>query len=137
MKQKVRLFFSLLCLVATSVVTIATSKKGEDGYKLDYNLGRKSYLVASNCPQALPQQELVINNGVIESPLEVRFIDFGLPMYNFNPMANATVQGLVFGQQRTCQYSSTMSNNVLLDVYSCYADNQFICQVSFERVYDR
>ncbi|MGZ5278509.1 MAG: hypothetical protein ACXWC9_01115 [Pseudobdellovibrionaceae bacterium] len=139
MKQKLKILFTIICLMATSVVTIATSKKSEsdrlrkeaedDAARISL---RHIYLVASNCPQALSHERITVEADVITSPVGTEFSHFGLPMDELN-FLNQQISGYMQGQLRTCQYSILDDHGTRLDLYTCYQNNIQICQVTFEK----
>lgn len=137
MKQKLNIFFSLLCLLATSVVTIATSKNSDTqqqpvNYYTAETLNRKNYYVASNCPQSVPQERITVTNDFIEYPPQLNFSHFGLPTERLNLLATPQISNAVQGHQRNCVRSDVADRGVLLTVYTCYESGAYLCQVSFE-----
>ena len=138
--KTIRTLFTLLCLLATSVVTIATSRKGDryDGQPAPYirteATERKDYDVASNCPQSVPQERITIANEQITYPSQMYFSDFGLPTQTLNLDYNEEVNGDVNGLYRTCRRSELKDQNTTLIVYTCSENNKRVCQISFEPV---
>jgi hypothetical protein len=135
----------ILCLAATSLVTVATSKY--DPSKANSTLEPlqvKNYYVASNCPGAMPQDQITVSDGVITSPSNRLTTDFGMPLTPVNFGFYPQVSGPVRGYQLTCYHSTipntpqqtgpaqTMPAAESLDLYTCYESNRFFCQVSFE-----
>ena len=65
MKEKLRILFTAICLLSTSVVTVATSKKRNNDLGYVYvneitpeSLAQRDYLVDSNCPQSIFQEQI-------------------------------------------------------------------------------
>lgn len=138
MRKTLKNVFTLLILVATSVVTVATSKKGD--YDASYqvtpdSLARKDYYVASNCPQAIQQDRVTIDNELIAYPTSRTFYNYGIPAYNLNLTYTHQVSApMNNGVERTCVRSAQTYSGVPLIVYTCYEYNRVVCQTSFEAV---
>lgn len=137
MKQKLNVFVSLVCLLATSVITIATSKNSDTqqqpaNYYTAEPLSKKNYYVASNCPQSVPQEQITVANDFIEYPSQLNFSHFGLPTERLNLLATQQISNVVQGRQRNCVRSDQSNQGGLLTVYTCYESGAYLCQVSFE-----
>jgi len=148
LSQKIEALITIFFLLSTSIITVATSKKSDyspvapaiaypntsntSNTSNTYNV--KTYLVASNCSGALPQERIVVAGSTIQSPTGINYIDFGLPMSSLDFVANPEISGIVGSMNRTCQYSNIVQASVPLDVYTCFENSQQICQVSFESV---
>lgn len=136
LKARIHSGISVLLLAATSVVTIATSKHDPNrAASLSLQAtGTRSYYVASNCPGAVPQERITVQDGRLTEPHYRQFVEFGLPMTVLNVDLHPRIQGMVRGYQMDCTYSSYgMQDGRSLDVYSCYENTRPICQVSFEQ----
>ncbi|HEY8272191.1 MAG TPA: hypothetical protein VIG33_14975 [Pseudobdellovibrionaceae bacterium] len=141
MNTTAKSWFTVLCLLTTSLVTVATSKAPPPKTGSDdvITAESKQYYVASNCPAALPQDQITVTNETISYPTNLQFADFGLPLTRLNFEMYPQVKGWVRGYQMLC-YLSVMeadSDTGLLHVYNCYENNRPICQVSFEQVLQR
>lgn len=136
--KNLKSLFSVLCLLITSIVTIATSKKPADQMAADQayydSLVQKDYFVASNCPQALYQERITIANGRVLYPTNRNFVDFGIPTLELNLTYSSQVSGLVNGHARSCVRSELVDQGIPLILYSCTENAQALCQVSFERI---
>lgn len=151
MKQKLKILFTIFCLTATSVVTIATSSSSQTPYAQqsppvlidDHPQGtypttttslRKIYLVASNCPDAqIYQERITVEGGRITEPRNLAPTHFGLPTYDLSFNQNTQISGYTQNQQiRTCVHSRVTQGYEVFDVYSCYENNYLRCQVSFQ-----
>lgn len=136
MAKNLKTIFTILCLLATSVVTVATSKKTE-GNGVGYtatpeSLARKDYYIASNCPQAIPQDRITVSNELIEYPTNRSFYSYGLPAYNLNLTFAHQITADMNGRQRTCVRSEQIDQGTPLIVYTCSENGYTVCQVSFE-----
>ncbi|WP_413290855.1 hypothetical protein [Bdellovibrio sp. HCB337] len=132
MRKNLRIAFTMLILLASSVVTVATSKKRD--YVSPESLARKEYYVASNCPQAITQDQVVIDNELIESPANRSFYNYGLPTYNLNLTFTTQIIENMNGVQRTCIRAEQNYGGTPLIVYTCSEYGQAVCQVSFEAI---
>lgn len=136
--KKLKKFFTVFCLLATSLVTVATSKKSADQMTSDQayydSLKQKEYYVASNCPQSLYQERITVANNRISYPTNLSFFDFGLPALEVNLTYSTSLSGLVQGSTRTCLRTEQNHQGTSLIVYSCSENSQILCQVSFELV---
>lgn len=135
MMEKLRSIFTLLILMSTTVVTVATSKKQDGDYKVTPDsLVRKDYYVASNCPQAISQDRITVDNELVEYPTDRSFLNYGLPSYNVNLTYANTLSGDMYGRQRSCTRSVQTYQGTPLIVYTCYENGNFLCQTTFEAV---
>lgn len=138
MNQRLKSLFAVVCLLATSVVTIATSKNnsGERVSNVQVtpeSLVRKSYYVASNCPQAIYQDWITVANERIEYPSNRNFSSFGLPAQTLNLTHTNQISMMINGRQRSCIRSEIRDQTGLpLIVYTCEESGTLLCQVSFE-----
>lgn len=136
MRKNLRIVFTIFCLLATSVVTVATSKKhdgqGYEGAVTPESLVRKDYYIASDCPQAISQDRITIDNELIEYPTNRSFYNYGLPTYNLNLTFSNHIAADMNGRQRSCIRSEQVVWGVPLIVYTCSENGRFLCQVSFE-----
>ena len=130
MRQRSKVVFTLSCLFVTSVVTIATSKSGDQGRYEPEPV--QNYLVASNCPQSTSQQRITVTNEQISYPMNLHFTDFGLPTTQLNPATTTQVFSMINGRQRSCSRSEMVDQGTPLIVYTCTENNMYICQVTFE-----
>ena len=134
-RRTIETLFTLLTLFATSIVTVATSKKDVETNNLSNNHeATRSYYVASNCSGAVPQSRVTIADRTIIEPANMRFYDFGLPITQLSVTSTQQFSAAMNGYQRTCVRSEQVDQGTLLTVYSCYENNQVVCQVSFELV---
>lgn len=125
----------MLILLSTTAVTVATSKARDGDYTVTPDsLARKDYYVASNCPQAISQDRITIDNELIEYPTNRSFYNYGLPTYNLNLTFNNNVTGDMNGRQRSCTRSMQNYQGTPLIVYTCYENGNFLCQTTFEAV---
>ncbi len=129
MRRKLDTLFTIFCLFLTSIVTIATSKKG-DHFSEPPRVAH--YLVASNCPKAIPNEQISVVNGMITYPANIQPKHFGLPTNQINWRTENQISGLFNGQLRECLHSVNVDNSTSLDVYTCYENKELVCQVSFE-----
>ncbi len=129
MKRNLDILLTIFCLLLTSLVTIATSKRGAH---IPEPPRAAHYLVASNCPQAIQNEQISIVNGVITYPVNLQPKHFGLPTNQINWQAENQISGLFNGQLRECIHSATVDNSTSLEVYSCYENKELVSQVSFE-----
>src|SRR5687768_16059996 len=139
MARNLKIIFTLFCLLATSVVTIATSKKSDGDLRQINNvtpesLARKDYYVASNCPQAISQERITVTSELIEYPTNRNFYSYGLPSHNLNLTHSHQVAGDMNGILRSCIRSEQADWGTPLIVYTCSENNSFLCQVSFELI---
>jgi hypothetical protein len=129
--------FAVLCLLTTSIVTVATSKKPADQMTADQayydSLAQQDYYAASNCPQALYQERITVSKGRIQYPTNLSFTDFGLPASEVNLTYSNELSGFIHGLPRSCARSEQIHQGISLIVYSCSENSRLICQVSFER----
>lgn len=134
MAKNLRTFFTLLSLLATSVVTVATSKDGVNPKVTPESLARKDYYVASNCPQAIYQDRITVSHELIEYPTNRSFYDYGLPAYSLNLTFSNQVTAEISGRQRSCVRTEQTHQGTPLIVYTCSENGTPLCQVSFEPV---
>jgi hypothetical protein len=135
MAEKLRSIFTLLILMSTTVVTVATSKVKDGDYKVTPDsLARKDYYVASNCPQAVPQERITVDNELVDYPTNRSFLNYGLPVYNLNLTYSSTITGNMYGRERSCTRSMQNYQGTPLIVYTCYENSNFLCQTTFEAV---
>jgi hypothetical protein len=132
-QSTIKSVLSAICLLATSVITIATSKStGKDGTIGTYNAGIvRQYSVNSDCAGAIPYEALTMTDSTITEPANRHFIDYGLPTEQIDLTQPSQVSGLVRGATRTCVYSAQTQGTTPVDVFSCYEDNRYVCQVVF------
>lgn len=123
---KLKKVFSLICLMATAVVSIATSKAPNSAPDSSFRYG-----AASNCPDAIvTNQSITVLAGGITSPSGMDFSMLGLPTATVSIGQQTIVSGMVNGQIRSCTYSYDAALGAM-HIYSC-TDNGFAsCQVSF------
>ncbi len=137
MRQKLNMLFTLICLLSTSIITIATSKK--DDSPASHNqapvetLARRNYYVASNCPQSVQQEQITVTNEHIEYPPSINFSHFGLPAERLNLTMSFQISNIMQGRQRDCTRTEMNDQGVPLIVYTCTEGGAFLCQVSFEQ----
>ncbi len=84
MKEKLRILFTAICLVSTSVVTVATSKTRNNDVvyindETPESLSLRDYLVDSNCPQSIFHEQITVANERVKYPSNLSFLNFGLP----------------------------------------------------------
>jgi hypothetical protein len=139
MKEKIRILFTAICLLSTSVVTVATSKKrnNEVGYVNEItpeSLAQRDYLVDSNCPQSIFQEQITVANERVKYPSDLSFLNFGLPSEYVNLTYSNQIVGEVDGVLRSCLRSQQVDQGISLIVYTCSENGIFLCQVFFEEV---
>jgi hypothetical protein len=137
--KNLKSLFAILCLVATSIVTVATSKKqvsdmDNANQAFTDSLVQRDYYAASNCPMALPQERLTIANERIQYPTNLSFYDLGIPVLALNLTYTHQVSGMINGRTRNCARSVLPNQSSSLIVYTCSENGNFLCQVSFEAV---
>lgn len=108
------------CLISTAIVTIETSKKGDD------------FGAASNCANAkITNQVITVNEyGIVIAPSDRSFLDFGLPTSSLMIATQTAVSGTVNRATRDCTYSLNTTSETL-HVYSCSDNGTPTCQISF------
>jgi len=124
-------YWILTCLIATGVISIATSKQT---YNLD-DLTFSNYGAASNCPNAtVTNQAITVSSaGIITNPAGMDFLSLGLPVTNLVIPTQTPLTGTVNSANRTCTYSVNTTNGTL-HIYSCSDNNVLICQVTFTQL---
>lgn len=138
MSKNINTLFTLLCLFATSVVTIATSKKGDhpdaiiSEHKYNGSLIEKNYFVASNCPQSIAQEKITVVSERILRPANTNFSDFGIPAESINLTFTNQINHPINGQMRSCLRSEQVEQGTSLIVYTCSENGTLICQITFE-----
>ena len=133
--QTVKTILTFLALFATSVVTVATSKKTDSpDYVVEEAEPTKNYLVASNCPGAVPQARITITNKNLVSPSNINFFAFGLPTSQMSVSSTLQIEALVNGQERTCLRSEIVDQGTPLTVFTCSENGSVSCQITFELV---
>lgn len=137
MRRKLNTLVTIICLFATSVVTIATSKKkeGDDALLLKppaETLARRNWLVASNCPFAIQQEMITVENEMIQYPPNLNFTHFGLPNETLNIMLDSQTFRIINGVDRDCRSSKIVHQGTPLYLFTCTQNGAPLCQVSFE-----
>lgn len=116
--------FVAFCLIATSVITVATSKVDDE---IDITL----YGAASNCSNAsITNQVIGVTDNMIVSPDATDFTDLGLPQPTLSIATETTTSGTVNAKTRVCTYSVNTTSGTL-HVYSCLDDGNPECMVTF------
>jgi hypothetical protein len=123
MKTSEKLFVTF-CLVATTVITVATSKVKEDEQGISY------YGAASNCVNPNVNEVIGVSSNMIVSPDAVDFTDLGLPQPTLSIASETSVSGTVNSQTRVCNYSLNTTSGTL-HVYGCSDNGVPACQVTF------
>jgi hypothetical protein len=131
MTQKLKAFFSIVCMIATSIVTLATSKSSDHDLMREMN-SQEVYLVASSCPGALAYDKVTIQNKEIISPTGRHPGDFGLPSAIISFHDEDIVSGWLDQKMRTCRHALVNQDGTNLNVFTCSEDGAEICKVSFE-----
>ncbi len=129
--QKLKVLFTIACMLATSVVTIATSKKSDQD-PLQAAKTQEVYLVASSCPGALPYDTVTIQNKEIVSPQNRHASEFGLPSSLLSFRDEDVLSGWIGEKMRTCRHALIDHDQTKLNVYTCSEDGVEVCKVSFE-----
>lgn len=123
--KRVEKVFVTFCLIATSVVTIATSKlKDEEAASF--------YGAATTCSNATINNVLIgvsYGNTMI-SPTGKNFTDLGLPKATLTIATETVVSATVNAVTRVCSYSLNTSSGTM-HVYSCFDNNNPSCMVTF------
>lgn len=132
-QSTIKSVLSVICLIATSVVTIATSKAtNNDGSIGTYKAGIvRQYTVNSDCAGAIPYEALTMTDSSITEPLNRHFIDYGLPTEQMDLTQPSQVSGLVRGATRTCTYSAQSFNANSVNIFSCSESDHYVCQIIF------
>ncbi|MBK7842781.1 MAG: hypothetical protein IPJ71_03665 [Bdellovibrionales bacterium] len=141
MKEKIRILFTAICLLSTAVVTVATSKKRNNELGYVYvneitpeSLAQRDYLVDSNCPQSIFQEQITVANERVKYPSDLSFLNFGLPSEDVNLTYSNQIVGEVDGVLRSCLRSQQVDQGISLIVYTCSENGIFLCEVFFEEV---
>lgn len=116
--------FVAFCLIATSVITVATSKK-DDATNLSF------YVATSNCVNPNVNEVIGVSGNQIVSPSSVDFTDLGLPQPTLTIATDTTVSGTANAVTRVCTYSSNNSNGTQQHIYGCSDNNVPTCAVMF------
>lgn len=137
MRTNFKSWIAILSLAATSVVTVATSKKGDyptPDPSTMAAMGTRYYYVNSDCPGALPRDQITVTDGNITYPPNRRFADFGLPLLMITSVMTPQVTGQIRGYQLVCNHSTMAipTGTHVLDAYDCLENGQPICRVEFE-----
>lgn len=121
---------SVLILVAAAAATIATSKAG------DYQpvaLVTRDYRVATNCANAIAQEEIRVSSNAVTYPPSRDFKSYGMPLTEMDPSAGiAEIQGDFRGVIRRCLYNLYRETPSKIHLYTCYEANIQVCQTTFE-----
>ena len=125
--KNIKIIFVILCLIGSSIVTIATSKKSDIPVLLNSNYGS-----ASNCSNAtVTNQAITVTSaGIIVAPEMINFRNLGLPVTSLKIATDTAISGAVGTVVRSCSYSLNTTSGTL-HVYSCTDDGTPSCQVSF------
>ena len=125
--KNIKIIFVIVCLIATSIVTIATSKKRDIPVLLN-----SSYGSASNCLNATVTNQAisVTSTGIIVAPEMIDFRNLGLPVTTLQIATQTAISGTVGSVLRSCTYSLNSTSGTL-HVYSCDDNGTPSCQVSF------
>ena len=125
--KNINIIFVIICLIGTSIVTIATSKKGDSPVLLNSIYGS-----ASNCLNAtVTNQAITVSSaGSILSPEMIDFRNLGLPVATLKIATETAISGMVGSVVRSCSYSLNSTSGTL-HVYSCDDNGTPSCQVSF------
>ncbi|MBK8202924.1 MAG: hypothetical protein IPK68_11580 [Bdellovibrionales bacterium] len=134
-----RILFTAICLLSTSVVTVATSKmrNNDVGYVNEItpeSLAQRDYLVNSNCPQSIFQEQITVANARVKYPSDLSFFNFGLPSEYVNLTYSNQIVGEVNGVLRSCLRSQQVDQGISSIVYTCSENGIFLCEVYFEEV---
>lgn len=129
LSERIKSIFTVICLLGTSIVTVATSKKSDNLQPLALPT---TYLTASSCAGALPQERIIVADGVITAPTGRNFLHFGLPVEVLRIAQNLIVSGIVNGATRECEYSLYQTQPEKVHLYTCFEHNVQVCQITFE-----
>lgn len=125
--KNIKIIFVIVCLIATSIVTIATSKSSNGTVLVNSNYGS-----ASNCSNATVTNQVITvsSSGFIVSPEMIDFKNLGLPVATLQIATQTAISGTVGSVSRSCTYSLNSTSGTL-HVYSCDDNGTPSCQVSF------
>ena len=123
MKRFEKIFVSA-CLIATTVVTVATSKVQDE-------IDLKMYGAASNCGNAsITNQVIGVNGNAIVTPDGADFMDIGLPQPYLSIATETSVSGTIASVTRSCTYSLNSASGTL-HVYTCLDNGAPACVITF------
>lgn len=117
--------FIAFCLMVTSVITIATSKAGDEVDIITF------YGAASNCSNAtITNQVIGVTDNMIVTPEGTNFTHLGLPKATLSIATETTTSGTVNAKTRVCTYSLDSSSGTL-HMYTCLDDGSPACITTF------
>lgn len=123
-------YFKMAFVLFAAYTILATSKAGDTVAPLLKNWG-----VVSTCNSITANNELIsaYDTGVILSPANRTFLDYGLPVAIVRIATDTAITGNSNSITRSCSYSTSLDGNSgkTLSIYSC-TDNGFpSCIVTF------
>lgn len=116
---------TILGLVFTSAVTVATSKASDSKSEA---FPTTTFYAASNCQGAIPQEVIGVRLGQVVTPTGRTFQSYGLPA-EFVTFGSADVTGRSGALERRCVYALYQPG---VHLYTCYDNGVQACQVTFE-----
>jgi hypothetical protein len=127
MKIKFLRLLKILFFILTGYTIIATSR--------GRNSIVKAWGVVSTCSSIVANNELITadDTGLISSPADRTFLDYGLPTPGVRIGIDATVSADYNGITRSCIYSTDLDGNSgkTLSIYSCTDNTIPSCMVTF------
>lgn len=129
--EKFHNFLKVAALVATFIVTGATSKSGDTNQNnTKVAAPTVNYLAASNCPTAGLQERISVSGSEIVVPMGTTFKRYGFPT-DFVTIGQPSA-GTLNNVSRSCTYFLYQQVAPRIHLYTCYEFSRQFCQISFE-----
>lgn len=126
--KKIEKSLLAICLMATAIISIATSKTSDSAPVTSTRYGE-----ASNCASAVTNVSITVSSeGKITEPANTSFLSFGLPVVDL-VIGTANVSGVSNNIQRSCSYSLDTTSG-RMHIYTCRDNGAFACMVTFTEI---